>query len=407
MNILFLCHRIPYPFNKGDKIRSFNELQYLSRHNNIYIAFLIDNKHDFQYIAELKKYCVSIDYDVLNPLFQRLRVLPFTFFNKPLSVYYFYSKKLQNAIDLRLSKIKFDVILVFSSAMAEYVFKSRYYNNILKEKSRGRLKLIIDFVDVDSYKWYLYSKYKKFPESIIYKKEWKSLREYEKIVGNLFDLSVFVSEEEAKLFRSFAPGVKSIVIPNGVDVDYFSRKIDVNKSKEKNEAIIMFSGAMNYYPNDDGVRFFCNEIWPQVRNRVNNCKFYVVGMNPSKKLRILARNDNNIVITGQVKDIREYLWKTDVFVAPLRIARGIQNKVLEAMASGLPIVATTEAVKGINYSGDNYLFLEDSNKDFADRVIKLIKSKIKENDIKKRIEILRQRYSWENHMSSLENIMKG
>src|SRR4030067_1025585 len=154
MNILFLCHRIPYPPNKGDKIRSFNEIKYLSKNHDIYLAFLVDDTDDLTHVNELKKFCKEIDYDVIYPGWQKIKSLPYLFTKKPLSVPYFYSKRLQKKIDKKLSEIDFDVIFAFSSPMAEYVYRSESLHFKRHNKHSGRKmerpRLIMDFVDVDS-----------------------------------------------------------------------------------------------------------------------------------------------------------------------------------------------------------------------------------------------------------------
>jgi sugar transferase (PEP-CTERM/EpsH1 system associated) len=399
MNILFICHRIPFPPNKGDKIRSFNELKYLAEKHNISLAFLVDNKNDIRFIDELEKYCKTIDYDVINPKWQKVKSLPYLLSKKPLTVPYFYSKKLQNAIDRRLSETDFDVIFVFSSPMAEYVLQSRV-------KMRKRMRLIMDFVDVDSDKWRMYSEHSIFPKYLLYKREWKCLMNYEKKVGNLFDASIFVSDAEVRLFKSFAPDVHSVAIPNGVDLDYFSA-LPSGDDTTNSRYNILFTGAMGYFPNEDGVLYFYRKIWPLVKQKVPYAKFYIVGADPSKRLESIVRNDTDIIVTGLVKDIRRYMQIADVFVAPLRIARGVQNKVLEAMASRLPVVATPQVVQGICCNGSGYLYVEDSIDAFAERTIELAGKKLDHDALMKREDYLKERYSWEHNMALLENVITG
>jgi sugar transferase (PEP-CTERM/EpsH1 system associated) len=385
MNILFICHRIPFPPNKGDKIRSFNELKYLSEKHDISLAFLVDNKNDIRFVDELEKYCVTIDFDVISPKWQKVKSLPYLLSKKPLTVPYFYSKKLQNAIDRRLSETDFDVIFVFSSPMAEYVLQSRV-------RIRKRMRLIMDFVDVDSDKWRMYSEHASFPKSLIYKSEWKRLMRYEKEIGMTFDTSVFVSEVEVELFRSFAHGVKAVSVPNGVDLSYFSA-MHPDRNMAKKTYNILFTGAMDYFPNEDGVlQFYCN-VWPAVKKKIPHSKFYIVGSNPSGKLKTVAEKDSDVIVTGQV--------------APLRIARGVQNKVLEAMASGLPVVATPQVVQGIGCNGNDYIFIEDSVDAFADRTVEFATRKLDDNAVQERASFLKKRYNWEHNMALLEKVIAG
>lgn len=409
MNILYLCHRIPYPPNKGDKIRSFNEVKYLSKKHKIYLAFLIDDEKDLPYVNELKKYCETIDYDFIRPGWQKIKSLPYLLSRKPFTVPYFYSKKLQKAVDYRLSTIKFDAIFAFSSPMAEYVFKSKIFP--LPDGERGRVrggypKLIIDFVDVDSDKWRMYAEYSKFPKTLIYKNEWKSLMAYEKKIGKAFDISIFVSDAEVKLFKSFAPDVNAISIPNGVDLSYFSNTTNKTiRSNEQKGFNILFTGAMDYFPNEDGVLYFYYKIWPIIKDKLPQSRFYIVGGNPSKKLKTITEKDKDVLLTGYVDDVRQYAWKADVFVAPLRIARGIQNKILEAMAAGLPIVATPQATKGISCNGSEFLFIEDSPVKFAERTVSFVEKQLSSKAVEKRESFLKQNYDWEENLNKLEKLL--
>ena len=416
MNILYLCHRIPYPPNKGDKIRSFNEVKYLSKKHKIYLAFLIDDRKDLPYVNELKKYCETIDYDFIHPGWQKIKSLPYLLSRKPFTVPYFYSKKLQKAVDYRLSTIKFDAIFAFSSPMAEYVFKSKAiqltpHPSPLPSGERGRVrggypKLIIDFVDVDSDKWRMYAEYSKFPKTLIYKNEWKSLMAYEKKIGKAFDISIFVSDAEVKLFKSFAPDVNAISIPNGVDFSYFSNT--TNKTimpDEQKDFNILFTGAMDYFPNEDGVLYFYYKIWPIIKDKLPQSKFYIVGGNPSKKLKTITGKDKDVLLTGYVDDVRQYVWKADVFVAPLRIARGIQNKILEALAAGLPVVATSRASQGIGCNGNEFLFIENSAGKFAERTISFADKHLSGKAVEKRESFLKQKYDWSGNLIELEKIL--
>ncbi len=399
MNILFLCHRIPYPPNKGDKIRSFNEIKYLSKKHNTSLVFLIDNENDKKYIDELKKYCETIDYDVIHPKWQKIKSLPYLLFKQPISIPYFYSQKLQKVIDNRLSTVDFDVIFAFSSPMAEYVFNS-------KVKISKKTKLIMDFVDVDSDKWRMYSEHTAFPKSLVYKNEWKGLMSYEKKIGKKFDMNIFVTDTEVELFKSFATDVKAVSVPNGVDYSFFNA-VRSEAGSKKAHYNILFTGAMDYFPNEDGVLYFYRKIWPLIKMKTPQSKFYIVGSNPSKKVKRISGSDKDVIVTGQVSDIRKYMYKADVFVAPLRMARGVQNKVLEALASGLPVVATPQAVNGLSCNGNGYLFIEDSDSAFAERTIQFASTRLGDEALQKRELFLKERHNWELNMALLEKVIVG
>ena len=246
MKILYIAHRIPYPPNKGDKIRSFNEIKYLSQNHEIHLACLADDSKDLKYEDDLKKYCKTTNVVLVNPKLAKLKSVFYLFSRKPLSVPYFYSKKLQEIINFLLSVNSFDAILCFSSPMAEYVFRSKFLaDGFLTLENRNRIarnqypeisnwnpassiqqpatKLIMDFVDVDSEKWAQYAKYASFQKSWIYKLESRRLSRYEQKVAETFDHSIFVTDSEVKIFKDRNPYIKNIsAIPNGVDLDYFS-----------------------------------------------------------------------------------------------------------------------------------------------------------------------------------------
>jgi polysaccharide biosynthesis protein PslH len=349
VNILFLAHRIPYPPNKGDKIRSFHEIKYLGSKHNLFLAFLVDDRRDMEHLDEMKKYCVAYDYDLISPKWQKLKALPYLLTTTPLSIPYFYSHKLQEAVDRRITETRFDAIICFSSPMAEYVFRNDSYRS-------GRLngtKLIMDFVDVDSDKWRMYAGFSSFPYGAICRREWRRLQEYEKRVGEVFDKSIFVSEKEVELFSSFCPQARAMAIPNGVDTEYFSpAKINGSTGPAgKADPTVIFIGAMDYFPNEDAVVFFVEEVWPLVKQELPSARFIIVGSKPGKRVTALADSDSRVTVIGYVPDVRPYLAMADLFVAPFRIARGVQNKVLEAMAAGVPVVARPEAVQGL---GDHH-----------------------------------------------------
>lgn len=339
MNILFLCHRIPYPPNKGDKIRSFHEIKHLAREHRLYLAFLVDDERDLEHVAGLKDYCSDCRYDVINPQWQKIKSLPYLMTKTALSVPYFYSVRLQDQIDLLLDGVDFDAIFCFSSPMAEYVFRSRHYDG----KRCGKAMLIMDFVDVDSDKWRMYAGFTGFPYGPVYRREWQRLEEYEKRVGEAFDLSLFVSDKEVELFRTFCPQARTMAVPNGVDTGYFGATDSIVSA----DRTVLFMGAMDYYPNEDAVVHFADDIWPLVRKELPNCRFVIAGSKPGPRVAALAERGQGIDVTGFVPDMRPYLAEAGVFVAPFRIARGIQNKVLEAMAAGVPVVARPEAVQGV------------------------------------------------------------
>lgn len=401
-SILYLAHRIPYPPNKGDKIRSFNEIKYLSQEHDLNLAFLVDDPQDLRHVSELERYTRTIDYAVINPRWQKVKSIPYLLTDKPLSIPYFYSPVLQESIDKRLDVTEVDVVFCFSSPMAEYVFNSRHFK-------MGKLKnaqLIMDFVDVDSDKWRMYAGFSNFPLSAVYRREWRRLQAYDARVGQAFDRSIFVSDKEVDLFRSFCPRASTAAIANGVDIEYFAAAETLRQRANGSckEPTVLFMGAMDYYPNQDAVVYFADEIWPLVKEVFSNARFVIAGSNPTGKVKALAQADQSITVTGFVTDIRPYLAQAEVFVAPFRIARGIQNKVLEAMAAGVPVVTSSEAVQGFGIQ-DLPLRIESSPGSFAASIVELLQDEGKRAAMAMNAQhFVRTCYCWDTSMAALQSL---
>jgi sugar transferase (PEP-CTERM/EpsH1 system associated) len=250
----------------------------------------------------------------------------------------------------------------------------------------------------------MYAEHSNLLYSFVYRNEWKSLMRYEKKIGELFDLSLFVSNNEVALYKKFAPNVEALSIPNGVDVDYFTNERPVTKEKN-GKYIILFTGAMDYFPNEDAVMYFATEIWPDVRKKIPGAVFYVVGGNPSRRVRDLSAKNSGIIVTGFVPDVRTYLKKADVFVAPLRIARGIQNKVLEAMAAGIPVVARPEAVQGLSAHNGSVSVAENKSK-FVDSIMEILHdSEKREKLVFDAKEYIYKYHNWHKNLDCLETFI--
>jgi len=418
MKILYLAHRIPYPPNKGDKIRSFNEIKYLSQKHEIHLACLADDPKDLIYEDELKKYCKTVKVCLINPRIAKLKTIFYLLSKKPLSVAYFYSKKLQMTIDQLLSTNHFDSIFCFSSPMAEYIFKNKFLvsgfskldkNSNQKPDSSNRqlaTRLIMDFVDVDSDKWAQYARHVSFPKSWIYRLESRRLARYEQKVAESFDHSIFVTDSEIKIFKDKNPSIKNITdIPTGVDFGYFSPQYCKQPATRNQQPVLVFTGAMDYFANVDGVVWFVKEVLPLIKKEIPEIQFYIVGSNPTKEVLSLSSN-GGVTVTGYVIDTREYLNKAAVVVVPLRIARGVQNKILEAMAMKVPVVATSRAFEGINAEPHKDLFVEDEPEAFAEAILKLLRNKSLRNELRNNARrIIETNYSWTWNLSKIDEII--
>ena len=395
-NILFLCHRIPYPPNKGDKIRSYNILKHLSEKNNVSVGFLVDEPKDLNHIPKLKQQVENLFYDQIHTRKKKIQSAAKAFIQgKPVTVPFFYSSQLQNEIDTFLDNHSVDTIICSSSPSAEYIFQSRHYKRLIE-----KVHLVMDFIDMDSQKWLQYAPAEKFPLSLVYRREARRLLEYEKRIAREFDDLIIVSDAEKNLFQSHIPTSKLQSISNGVDLNFF------NPGYQRQSNILspslVFTGAMDYRPNIDGAIWFAENVFPLIRTGLPDISFYLVGSNPVPELRRLEKT-NGIIVTGYVNDIRDYIQQADVCVIPLKIARGIQNKVLEAMAMGKAIVSTPEAAEGLNIEVGRDICVQKEAEAFANAVLSLLSDKEKSDRLGQHARnVVERNYSWEQNLALLD-----
>jgi len=361
--LLYLVHRIPYPPNKGDKIRSYHILKHLSHNHRIHLGTFIDDEKDWEYVEKLKEICGETCFVKLDPQASRVRSLSGLIANQPLTLPYYRDAGLQKWVNNLLDTRHINNILVFSSAMAQYVNES------------CSTHCVIDFVDVDSDKWKQYSKTKPWPLNWLYRRESRLLLEYERKIAKAFDTSAFVSETESDFFKQLAPetAAKVTYFNNGVDAEYFSpENINTNPYQSDTDTLV-FTGVMDYWANIDAVEWFAHNIFTLIRTQLPSVEFYIVGSKPTARVTALSALPG-ITVTGSVEDIRPYIAHAALVVVPLRIARGIQNKVLEAMAMEKTVIASPQAAEGIRALHSQELFVEDKEQNFADRIIAQIKN---------------------------------
>lgn len=410
MKILYIAHRIPYPPNKGDKIRSFNEIKHLARNHELHLFCLADNPDDLQHGEILKTFCKSVTIVPINPTVAKLKSALSLFSRTPLSIPYFYSSKLQRGIDDLLASTSFGCIFCFSSPMAAYIFRSPY------KPLKDRTVFIMDFVDVDSDKWNQYSHHEKWPLSWIYRIEAVRLARFEQRIAKSFNHSVFVSKKEVSIFAddNFSPLGTVTVIPNGVDYEYFSPSLPAGGHEtaapkpffDTGSPVLLFTGAMDYYANVDGVLWFTRAILPRIRAEYPDTTFWIVGSNPHPGIRALD-DGNRIRVTGYVEDIRPYYQAADICVVPLRLARGVQNKVLEAMAMAKPVVVTTAANQGIEAVPGEHLLIADTAEAFAGKVLEALRdNSLKTSLGKNSRDWIKTNYNWQAAMGKLEGLLR-
>jgi sugar transferase (PEP-CTERM/EpsH1 system associated) len=260
---------------------------------------------------------------------------------------------------------------------------------------------VVDFCDVDSDKWRQYADQKSWPMSWLYRHEARQLLSYERRVARDYDASLFVSAPEAQLFRDLAPESSARIgfFNNGVDTDYFSPDSRYVNPYPAGERAIVFTGAMDYWPNVDAVQWFAGEVLPQLRTRFADLRFYIVGARPAQAVRDLASLPG-VTVTGTVPDVRPYIFHAQAAVAPLRIARGIQNKVLEAMAMATPVVVSPQALEGIDAEPGLDLVLADGAEAFVDAVSGMLHARQNAMGRAARQRVERQ-YSWPSNLACI------
>jgi sugar transferase (PEP-CTERM/EpsH1 system associated) len=388
-DLLLLIHRIPFPPNKGDKIRSYHLLKHLARDYRVHLATFVDDADDWQHVPTVEKLCASSHFASLNPTLARVRSLGALAANRSLSLDYYRDAGLGRWVDQTVAAHDIKRVLVFSSAMAQYADKY------------PQARRVVDFCDVDSDKWRQYADKKPWPMSWLYRHEARQLLAYERRVARDYDASLFVSEPEAALFRELAPESDARIgyFNNGVDTDYFTPHADYASPYAPGEQAIVFTGAMDYWPNVDAVQWFAAEALPILRARYPKLAFYIVGARPAPAVQELGKIPG-VTVTGTVPDVRPYIAHARAAVAPLRIARGIQNKVLEAMAMATPTVVSPQALEGIRAEPGRELLLAEDGAAFADAVAVLLERQDNAMGLAARARV-ENHYSWPSNLACI------
>jgi sugar transferase (PEP-CTERM/EpsH1 system associated) len=342
MKILYVCHRFPFPPKRGGKIRPFNMIRHLSRSHEVTVASLARSAKEAKEAEGIAPYCARFEVaQVSNPL-QSLRMVARLPTPAPSSMGFFYSSDLATRIRRLLREQRFELIFVHCSSVAQYV------------EGVTDIPKILDFGDMDSQKWLEYSQYKPFPLSLGYWLEGAKLKREEKRLARRFDLCTATTRAEWETLQSYGAGVPTDWFPNGVDSEYFSPA-----TEPYDPDTISFVGRMDYYPNQECMFDFCANTLPLLRAQRPGIKLLIVGADPSPKVRRLG-DIPGVTVTGSVPDVRPYVQRSALMVAPLNIARGTQNKILEAMAMGVPVVTSPIAAGGVDAVADEH-FLVASN----------------------------------------------
>ncbi|OYY66206.1 TIGR03087 family PEP-CTERM/XrtA system glycosyltransferase [Sphingomonas sp. 28-62-11] len=388
-DILFLTHRIPYPPDRGDKIRGFNIVRYLSTRKRVHVIAFADDSRDLKRKNGLAPFTGNRSI-VWRSKPRWLAALQALAFRRPVSLTAFENASIQEAVTNLLARHSIDTIFVFSSQMAQYL------------PTKPRQKVIMDFVDMDSAKFDAYAKTSSGLTQWMMQREGQLLLAHEKSVAAKVDASLFVSEEEAALFRERTGAKRVHVVENGIDTVFFDPAASF-KRIETTGALIVFTGQMDYRPNIEAVTWFVDTILPHIQVAHPSARFAIVGRNPTDAVKALARQPG-VIVTGEVADVRGWLAAAAVVVAPLKLARGIQNKVLEAMAMARPVVASAAAAEGIDHA--NTILTGSTVGEIAEEVNRLLADPVKATALGLAArEQVSTRYSWDARLAVLDTIL--
>jgi sugar transferase (PEP-CTERM/EpsH1 system associated) len=387
-DILFLAHRVPFPPDRGDKIRSFHMLRHLAARGRVHLAAFADDPRDMDR-PELAAFTASraIVRRTKTQLVAGVQALASS---RPLSLTAFDHAAMRRAVGEVLAREDIEAIFVFSNQMAQYL------------PTEPHAQVIMDFVDMDSAKFAAYAGAAKGPLRWMLAREARLLMAYEGAVAARADASLFVSEAEAGLFRRHTGADRVHAVENGIDTMHFDPSADFERV-DAGPALIVFTGQMDYRPNVEAVTWFAEAILPRVRAAHPEARFAIVGRNPTDAVKALGKREG-VVVTGEVADVRGWLAAAAVVAAPLKLARGIQNKVLEAMAMARPVVASAAAAEGIDHNGT--IAVGATAEDIAEAVTLLLadRQNAAELGLDARARVM-ARYGWDARLAPLDDLL--
>lgn len=390
MKILMLAHRLPFPPDKGDRIRSYHELMFLAARHEVWCASFVDSPEQLRFLPAMKSVCREAQAVCIPPVEGKVRGLASLMRGGTITEGYYRSRKMSRLLTDWCHRGAFDAVLAFSSSMASYA---------LRVPAKRR---VLDFCDLDSQKWLAYATDSIGPARIAYGMEGLRLAEQETRWIEQFDASVLITEHEAKPLANQAAAGKLLIVGNGI------KEVEEHDlAPLPTRPVVGFVGAMDYRPNIEGVEWFCREVWPNILRAEPNAVFQIVGRRPDKRIRRLA-DIENVEVVGEVADVKPHVDGFRVSVAPLRIARGLQNKVLEAMASARPVVLTSEAACGIPATAGEHFAVENDPHRFAETVIQLLQ----DDDKAARLgragwRYVHQHHCWDRELRQLEAALIG
>lgn len=386
--LLFIAHRVPYPPDKGERVRAFEELKNLSRRFRVTLAALAHSDSDVHAASYLKPWCEKL-------LIARVRRLPSLvrggvclLRGRSVTEGAFRSRRLMNLIRTESLYNPFHLAMAYSSSTLPYLWQAQCCARVA------------DLVDVDSAKWGSYAGRSGLLKRRLFRREQRGVALLEGRALETCQAVVLVSAAEAQLLDD--PDGRVVAVGNGVDLDYFSPTPGPSR-----EPSLVFTGTMSYEPNIDAVCWFVRHVWPGLRQEVPELTLTIVGRDPSARVRRLT-DTPGVAITGAVPDVRPYLSRATAAIAPLRIARGIQNKVLEAMAMGRPVIGSPGALEGLEVTDDCEVLQANTPREWRDQVLRLVTNPSLRDHIGMLARLcVQEHYSWESRMAPLVSMCEA
>lgn len=424
MRILYLAHRIPFPPNKGEKIRAFHVLRHLAARHEVWCACFVDDPSDRGHVPELAALCHRSAAIPLNRRFALARGLCSLAAGRTLTEGFYSHRAMRRQLAAWSGEARFDVVVAFSSSMAPYAL------------TVPAARRVLDLCDLDSVKWRDFAARSRAPWARLYAVEARRLRRREEEWITAFDASVLISDAEAEQIDNPSLRRRVHVVPNGIAVPDSpeqttsegatlghragddrapsedrapsdKRATSDDRAPSEEQLVVGFVGDLGYTPNVDGLTWFVRESWPVVRAAVPDAALHIIGRRPPKAVLRLGRCAG-VEVIGEVPDVRPFLSRTAVSIAPLRIARGVQNKVLEAMAFGIPVVLTTPAATGIRAEDGAHWIIADDALRIAAAVTALLQDAPRRRQMGRAArEHVGQHYAWEPALAAFERIVKG
>lgn len=391
-NLLYLVHRMPYPPDKGDKVRSYHLLRHLQKRHRVFLGTFIDDPADEQHLDALRVLCPDLFVARIDPRWRKLASIQGFLRGEALSLSFYRHVGLREWVRQVARQHPLQASVVFSSTMSPFAAE------LLPD-----VPMLVDIVDADSVKWSQYASARSWPMSAVYRREGRLLLAHERDTTLRAQRAYFVTQQEADLFLQLAPACRGRVqaMGNGVNAEFFQPDAALSSPFAVNERAIVFTGAMDYWPNVDGVRWFAEDMLPAIRQRFPDARFWIVGRNPAPA--VLALASEAVSVTGTVPDVRPYLQHAAAVVAPLRVARGLQNKILEAMAMGQPVVTVPSCADAIGAGADDGLQRAEAAEAFVQAVGRWLSDAAARRQQGARArDFVLERFGWDAHLATID-----